>query len=281
MPGKEPGFFREYRSNLILNANHPEKRHSAAETAPLRSFKAYMKPAMIAAKDQWILDGSTDYLSDNSAAQRIAEFSENRTVKLICILRDPVERALSEYRHTVRDGLEMLSFQDAVAEEENRRRANFQPLFFHVRRSQYYDDIKRFQALFPNNLLMLSIAEFSDMNCCARKVLDFIGLRPVDLGNIRQYNSTVSSPSRVGERSHLRKMIRGFKMVTGFKKRPKLKYRTNEEDRKLLKQLLQADIQKCAMDPSIPTDDWTCTDTIKAVTNGPSSMSNTSTRKLH
>ena len=40
--------------------------------------------------------------------------------RLIAVLRDPVERAYSEYRHKVRQGLEDLTFEDALRAEPAR-----------------------------------------------------------------------------------------------------------------------------------------------------------------
>lgn len=41
-------------------------------------------------------------------------------VKLIAILRNPVDRAYSHYHHYVRDNIESLSFEDAISTEEER-----------------------------------------------------------------------------------------------------------------------------------------------------------------
>ena len=64
------------------------------------------------------------YLSDgNKSARRILKVLPN--VKLIAILRNPVDRAFSNYVWAVRDRAEKLTnFKDALAAEENRIHEN-------------------------------------------------------------------------------------------------------------------------------------------------------------
>jgi hypothetical protein len=58
------------------------------------------------------------YLLHPLAASRARELVPE--VKLLVLLRDPVARAWSHYRHMVRLGLEPLSFQEAIAQEPAR-----------------------------------------------------------------------------------------------------------------------------------------------------------------
>ena len=56
------------------------------------------------------------YLSNLNAHQRIAS-DLNSDLKLIVLLRDPVDRAYSHYLHTKRDELEHFTFQEALAKK--------------------------------------------------------------------------------------------------------------------------------------------------------------------
>jgi hypothetical protein len=56
------------------------------------------------------------YLFYPHAAQRVRQAIPD--VKLIALLRNPVDRAYSHYHHEVRQGLESLSFEDALQREE-------------------------------------------------------------------------------------------------------------------------------------------------------------------
>lgn len=63
-------------------------------------------------------EASPSYLYYPGAARRMKELVPD--VLLICILRNPVDRAYSHYHHTIRRGHEPLSFQDALTAEEKR-----------------------------------------------------------------------------------------------------------------------------------------------------------------
>lgn len=256
-PGKEPGYFRTVPDRWVLDAHRPDIRTAPDSASAMVNFDTYMAPSLTAAPDQWLLDASTDYLSDNGAADRIKIFAADRSVKLICVLRDPVERAVSEYRHTIRDGLEPLSLAQSIAEEETRRLQNYQPLFQHIRRSQYHDDIQRFRALFGEDLMIMSLADFSDVDRCSEKVLSFIGLPAADLGAIGLENTTSQPPIRT---SALRNWYRQAKRTITGAPAPASSAmpQITAADRALVRGLLEEDIRKCVMDPSIPTDDWAC-----------------------
>ena len=70
---------------------------------------------------------STNYLESKTSAHRIKENIPN--VKLIFMLRNPIERAYSNYLWTKKNNLEQLSFEKAILKE-------------HVRESEYTDKEK-------------------------------------------------------------------------------------------------------------------------------------------
>ena len=61
---------------------------------------------------------SASTLFSEKAAERVAQLYPD--MRLVCSFRDPVERARSNYWHSVRNGIETLSFEDAVATEAER-----------------------------------------------------------------------------------------------------------------------------------------------------------------
>lgn len=63
---------------------------------------------------------STNYLESPTAAARIA--ADLPKVKMIFVLRDPVSRAISNYRWSVHNGKETLGFAAALEREEQRER---------------------------------------------------------------------------------------------------------------------------------------------------------------
>lgn len=87
-------------------------------------------------------EASTVYLYDENTPSNIkAHIPE---CKLICVLRNPADRAFSSYAHMVRDGFETLSFEEGLAQEAVRIKDNWPPLWHYVTRGFYYEQVKRY-----------------------------------------------------------------------------------------------------------------------------------------
>ena len=101
---------------------------------------------------------STSYLERLDAARRIQTmFSDAR---FVLVLRDPVERAISNYWFSVQHGVEHLPVEAALSGEEERRqdfdRARFSVSpFSYVRRGRYIEDLAEYQRLFPRSSMKL------------------------------------------------------------------------------------------------------------------------------
>ncbi|MCI0682827.1 MAG: sulfotransferase domain-containing protein [Gemmataceae bacterium] len=110
--------------------------------------------------------------------------------KLIVLLRDPVERAYSHYRHNLVRQLEPLSFEQALAAEDERLRADRQriernePLsrnhrnFSYVARGIYADQLAAYFDLFPRSqaLVLKSEDYFANPAQVLPRLLEFLGL---------------------------------------------------------------------------------------------------------
>ena len=134
------------------------------------------------------------YLFHEAVPQRIYEF--NNKMKLIVLLRDPVERALSQYFHSVRLGLEDLPLEEALSSEEERL-ANSQSIISipgknhishqehsYVSRSRYDIQIKRYMNYFENkNLLILKSEDFFKDHYLSLKLISkFLGINSFQEG---------------------------------------------------------------------------------------------------
>lgn len=104
------------------------------------------------------VDGSTLYLSISGSASRIRAAIPD--AQIIAMLRNPVERAYSAYKHLVRDGLEDApSFEDALEREESRIRQGWSPLW-HLRRSgMYAGQLEPYFECFPEDQIFVGIFE--------------------------------------------------------------------------------------------------------------------------
>jgi hypothetical protein len=112
--------------------------------------------------------------------------------KLIVLLRDPAERAYSQYTHEAKLGFEKLPFEEALAAEEGRlageeERIRRDPAYksyahqhhSYLARGVYVDQLLAWRRLFPAEqvLVLSSEALFEDPTATLDKVLRFLGLR--------------------------------------------------------------------------------------------------------
>ena len=101
--------------------------------------------------------------------------------KLICILRDPVERAYSHYALARKMGFEVLpDFEAAVAAEDERWRHDRSMRFTYTRASFYHDGLREFWQRFARErILVLLFEDFAaDPAGTMRTVHEFLGVDP-------------------------------------------------------------------------------------------------------
>lgn len=108
-------------------------------------------------------------------------------VKLIAVLRNPVERAISHYFHEVRKGRETLPVMDALQAEEERLKpvldaqAYKSGVFIHYSyktRGRYHEQLNRYLDYFPVRRLLVINSEnlFKHPKDTLRHVFEFVGV---------------------------------------------------------------------------------------------------------
>ena len=112
-------------------------------------------------------------------------------VKLIVILRNPIDRAYSEWQSSHNHGNEPLSFEDVIKEEKNRLEGEWEKMekdesyysldyfkYAYITTSLYADALERWLKLFPREQFLFLKSEDSFIN--PQKTLDelfqFLGL---------------------------------------------------------------------------------------------------------
>ena len=124
-------------------------------------------------------------------------------IKLICLLRDPVDRAYSHYQMSLRDGQETLSFDAALDEETPRldgevermlREDTYYGIGWHMysyqARGVYVDQLLNWIAEFGRNQLLILRSEelYRDPRAVLRRVFGFLNLPPSELPQYSQFN---------------------------------------------------------------------------------------------
>lgn len=125
---------------------------------------------------------TSGYLYVPASAARIHRCLPN--VKLIFCLRDPVERAYSNYRFTCQQGLESWSFARAIRQEGRRLAALRDPRwqdaapFAYVGRGMYHEQLARFLEFFERDRIWLIRSERlrSHWRDEVRSVFRFLGV---------------------------------------------------------------------------------------------------------
>jgi hypothetical protein len=125
-------------------------------------------------------------------------------VKLIVLLRDPVERTVSSYQHQVRKGRESLSLAEALDREQERLAAETARIeaddaynseahrhFSYLARGLYAEQLERWFGVFPRNqfLILHSRDFFDDTRAVFTQTLDFLGLRHWHPPQYRRFNA--------------------------------------------------------------------------------------------
>ena len=103
--------------------------------------------------------------------------------RLIVLLRDPVERALSQYFFSQRRGHEPLPLLQALQAEEQRLQDAPEVSFYHhsyKTRGHYAEQLQRYLTLFPREQLLILPSErwFSDPQGVLQEVCAFVGVPP-------------------------------------------------------------------------------------------------------
>ncbi|PSF37808.1 sulfotransferase [Aphanothece hegewaldii CCALA 016] len=156
-PIKEPRFFASPTENNSVNAPEiPWLKNNLNEwIQDLTSYQALFQNV----KDEVAIgEASVMYLFSFFAPTRIKHHIPN--VKLIAILRHPVERAYSNFLHAIRDGQETIQcFKLALDAEPERIQAGESPLFFYQYKGFYYRYLKKYFQLFDREQIQIHLYE--------------------------------------------------------------------------------------------------------------------------
>lgn len=119
---------------------------------------------------------SNSYLYSKVAAENIAKF--NSKMRLFAVLRNPIERAYSQYLANVRDGRTILSFMDELEKDKLMINKGWYESQLYLELGLYADQIKRFQNYFNQESLLVILHEelTNDPKEVLRRVCGHIGV---------------------------------------------------------------------------------------------------------
>ena len=165
---------------------------------------------------------------------RISKMLPN--VKLIVLLRNPIDRALSHYHHNVSLRIEKLSFEEAIKKEPERINESFNELnnekfivnenfvsyflrlmtlktrnyfkFSYLQSGKYYEHLKNWVTLFPKKQILIIKSEdlFNDPLNIFKHVQEFLDLPYFDLGRYNRHFEIDYPPMK----NNLRKSLKEY-----------------------------------------------------------------------
>lgn len=161
-------------------------------------------------------EASPYYMCHPHAPKRILEHLPQ--VKLIAILRNPIDRAYSHYQHSIKRKTETLSFEEAIDKEEERLQGEEEKMIkdenyysfphrahSYLSRGIYVDQLKVWSSLFPKEQILIIKSEdlYTDPSPTFKKILNFLEIPEWEPKDYKEYNAGSYSKIEPGTRKKL------------------------------------------------------------------------------
>jgi hypothetical protein len=161
-------------------------------------------------------EASPYYLFHPAVPGRIADVLPN--VKLIVLLRNPVDRAYSHHAQEVARGFEELPFEDALEREAERLHGEAEKLradsrytsfahqhYSYLARGLYREQLERWHRLFPRDNMYIGAYErfVIEPDSVLAEIHDFLGIERRRLPSYGRYNARERKPMRPDTRGRL------------------------------------------------------------------------------
>jgi hypothetical protein len=218
---KELHFFTQpqiYKLNKGPKDKVVKQSHIKSEKEYLELFKSVKDEIAVG-------DASPSYINYPENFGMIKQYLNDP--KVIVIVRDPIDRAYSNYLHLKRELRETMDFFRALKNEDSRREESYSDFWYYRFNSTYYKKILMAKKTF-SNVLVLTAEEFKrNPEITLKKVYSFLGVKLIvkkqaletkfNVGGYYKKNlitSLIFQPSRF--KNALKKIIkptRGIKML--------------------------------------------------------------------
>lgn len=147
---------------VMAKPMRPEPKYFLRDDVSTENLAAYEK-AHYAKRDGYVCgEKSTSYIESRTAAARIA--ANYPDAHILVLLRDPIERAISNFRFSTRLGFETDTIEHAFLHEDERRdefdmlRVSSSP-FAYLRRGEYIRYLRVYREFFPTAQMHLFSTE--------------------------------------------------------------------------------------------------------------------------
>ncbi len=159
---KEGRYFSQMKGNF---EGPGDSRIDATITRSLADYQTLFQGT---SREKAVGDISPEYLYFHETSIPLMKKTLGENLKIILILRSPVDRAFSAYTHFKRDKRENLDFEEALNAEETRKAANWIWAWQYKNSGLYYRQVKAFLDKFKHVKVIL-YEDFQENNLLVLK----------------------------------------------------------------------------------------------------------------
>lgn len=191
-PKKETRFFA--LEGETLNFKGPDELFARNTVTDLASYQALFNGVV---NEIAIGEASPLYLYSEKAPHNIKQHVPD--VKLIVILRDPVDRAYASYMHNVREGYEKDSFAVSLSLENQRIQDNWIYLWHYKKCGYYYQQLKRYLDIFKRSQLGIYLYDdlAKDTLATVQNIFQFLEVNDTFVPDLTVMNASGIPKSRL------------------------------------------------------------------------------------
>ncbi len=172
MPNQKELHFFTQAQIFKLNKGPKDK---VVKQSHIKSEKEYLELFKSVKDEIAVGDASPSYINYPENFGMIKQYLNDP--KVIVIVRDPIDRAYSNYLHLKRELRETMDFFSALKNEDNRRKESYSDFWYYRFNSTYYKKILMAKKTF-SNVLVLTAEEFKrNPEITLKKVYSFLGVK--------------------------------------------------------------------------------------------------------
>ena len=172
MPNQKELHFFTQAQIFKLNKGPKDK---VVKQSHIKSEKEYLELFKSVKDEIAVGDASPSYINYPENFGMIKQYLNDP--KVILIVRDPIDRAYSNYLHLKRELRETMDFFSALKNEDNRRKESYSDFWYYRFNSTYYKKILMAKKTF-SNVLVLTAEEFKrNPEITLKKVYSFLGVK--------------------------------------------------------------------------------------------------------
>jgi hypothetical protein len=171
---KEPLYFI---SDVVKQqiSNNKRQNPGKKEAFITDNYNDYLKLFEDATNEIAIGEASAGYLYyHNVSIPRIK--SQLGNIKILIILRNPLEKVYSQYKRLKKIGEERYGIIKAISKEPERKKKNYRAMFHYISQSLYYEQVKAFYDNFSNVKVILLDDLKNNPNEVMKSVFSFLSV---------------------------------------------------------------------------------------------------------